>query len=142
MARAAIAVALVASSACVKPHRVEIPVQTIPTTTTSAPPTTVRVSRSYVVRVVPIPRATPSAEWASLVTELWGPAAPTAFRVIRCESGGRPDAVGPQTRYGRARGLFQVMNGPMEVVANIRTAFAMYQRRGWGPWVSSRGCWA
>jgi hypothetical protein len=37
--------------------------------------------------------------------------APTALRIAKLESGYRCNAVGPRTRHGRARGVFQVMPG-------------------------------
>jgi hypothetical protein len=36
---------------------------------------------------------------------------PTALRIAKLESGFRCNAVGPKTRHGRARGVFQVMPG-------------------------------
>jgi hypothetical protein len=36
---------------------------------------------------------------------------PTALRIAKLESGYRCNAVGPQTRHGRAKGVFQVMPG-------------------------------
>ena len=36
---------------------------------------------------------------------------PTALRIAKLESGYRCNAVGPKTRHGRARGVFQVMPG-------------------------------
>ena len=101
------------------------------------------VSRSY-VRHPPTTGArrvltvTWAASWRALVAQLFGPAAPTAFRVIQCESGGNPNAHNPSG----ATGLFQILEGPYDPTANVEEAFRMWQQRGWEPWAASEHCWA
>lgn len=52
-----------------------------------------------------------------------------------CESRGDQNAVGPSTRYGRAKGLMQVMGyGSFDPATNIAQAWAIYSKRGWAPW--------
>jgi hypothetical protein len=59
----------------------------------------------------------------------------TAFRIMMCESGGNPNAIGPPTRYGRAAGLMQILpNGSLDPATNMKQAWAKYQSRGWQPW--------
>jgi hypothetical protein len=117
---------------------------TVLETTTTAdlarPSTPARASRS---RPLPTSASPPGAcdavhAWQPLVACLWGPAAPTAFRVVGCESGGNPNAREPHTG---AAGLFQILGGPFDPEANVRRAFAMWQARGWQPWVASQHCW-
>lgn len=76
-------------------------------------------------------------EWHALVSCLWREAASTAFRVVHCESGGRPDAHNSSDHNG----LFQIHHGPYDPEANTRLAYSMYRRRGWQPWNASRRCW-
>lgn len=76
--------------------------------------------------------------WEALILSLWGDEAPTAFRVVGCESGWDPNNVNPTSD---ARGLFQILHGPLDPIANIRLAYRMYALRGWQPWISSRTCW-
>lgn len=55
-----------------------------------------------------------------------------AFNVMWCESKGNPNARNPRST---ATGLFQILNGPIDPVANVRLAHQMYSKRGWQPWV-------
>lgn len=113
-----------------------------PTTTTEAPrPTTTHASRSLVHPRPTVPRVQPAptyaGDWVSLIASLpWDSA--TALRIVRCESGGNPNAY---NRSSGATGLFQILNGPFDPIANVRTAFGMWQSRGWQPWYSSARCW-
>lgn len=60
----------------------------------------------------------------------------TAQRILFCESRGDQNAVGPQTRYGRAQGLMQILpGGSFDPATNIAQAWQKYQARGWQPWV-------
>lgn len=73
--------------------------------------------------------------WDGLLAQYsWNQA--TAFRIMMCESGGNPRAIGPQTRYGRAQGLMQILpNGSLDPATNMAQAWGKYQRAGgWGPW--------
>lgn len=107
-------------------------------TTTSAPPrvTARRASRSRPRSVPAVPAGAPS-EWRSLVLSLpWD--AGTALRIIQCESGGNPNAY---NRSSGATGLFQILHGPFDPIANVRLAFSMWSSRGWQPWATSASCW-
>lgn len=55
-----------------------------------------------------------------------------AFRVMWCESTGNPNARNP---HSTARGLFQILGGPLDPQANVALAYKMYSQRGWSPWV-------
>lgn len=112
--------------------------------TTSTPPvrnSPARASRSrtsttrIAVRVVGSGDCLYDGNWRDLVSCLWGSAAPQAFRVVQCESGGDPNNTGPLTRYGRARGLFQIMNGSYDPETNVRQAWAKYVVNRWRQWV-------
>ncbi len=61
-----------------------------------------------------------------------------AYQVMMCESRGDPGAVNASSG---ATGLFQILGGPSDPVANVALAYDMYSHRGWQPWSSSRGCW-
>jgi soluble lytic murein transglycosylase-like protein len=55
-----------------------------------------------------------------------------------CESKGDPYDVGPQTRYGKAYGLMQILpDGSFDPVVNMEQAWAKYVGRGhtWSAWV-------
>lgn len=97
---------------------------------------TPEVSRSETVpRQVDASRLT--GDWQSEVLKLpWDTA--TALRIVGCESGGRPWVVNPTSG---AAGLFQILGGPLDPIANVDLAFSMWRVRGWQPWVSSRRCW-
>lgn len=63
---------------------------------------------------------------------------PEAERVIQCESGGNPEAVGDR---GASLGLFQLWYGHFRAGENWRSprenaavALRVYQREGWRPW--------
>lgn len=114
------------------------PTSTVASTTTTArprPPVT-HASRSY-VRPQAVAPTVVAGDWAALVSSLPWDAA-TAMRIVSCESGGRPWAVNPSSG---AAGLFQILGGPLEPLANVRLAFSMYSQRGWQPWYSSAKCW-
>jgi hypothetical protein len=55
-----------------------------------------------------------------------------AFAVMYCESKGNPYADNPSSS---ATGLMQILDGPMDPLANMSQAYSMYQDRGWQPWV-------
>jgi hypothetical protein len=61
-----------------------------------------------------------------------------AYQVMMCESHGDPGAVNSNSG---ATGLFQILGGPSDPVANVALAYDMYSHRGWQPWSSSSGCW-
>lgn len=69
----------------------------------------------------------------------------TALAIIRCESGGDPNARNPTSS---ATGLLQILGGPTDPAANIDLGWSMYNQpargggiRGWTPWNESRSCW-
>ena len=92
-------------------------------------PTTTTVRRVLTV--------TWAAGWRQLISQLFGAAAPTAFRVVQCESGGNPDAHNPSG----ANGLFQVLGGSFDPDTNVEEAYRMWRQRGWEPWTASEHCW-
>lgn len=119
-----------------------------PLTTSTAHPALPRASRSMAVqgrspaapaRPPIAPRSTAGVEqWRALVSQYPWPVE-EALRVMKCESGGRADAVGPRyvDRYGKSHwpmSLFQVMDGPADPAANVAVAYGMWARAGWGPW--------
>lgn len=89
-----------------------------------------------------------------LIDEHFGKQATNARKVMACESGGRPDAVGDKhlsylkdgIKYGESYGLFQIRYLPgrpspeelLDQEFNIKYAAAMQQDQGWGPWTCSR----
>jgi soluble lytic murein transglycosylase-like protein len=83
------------------------------------------------------PQVREAGNWRALVASFaWDVG--TALRIIQCESRGNPNARNPRSS---ARGLFQILGGPLDPEANVRLAFSMYSSRGWQPWNASRGCW-
>lgn len=89
-------------------------------------------------RVVrPVPAVSGPVDWKALVAQYpWDVA--VAERIVWCESRGDPNA---RNRSG-ATGLFQILGGPIDPVANVATAYDMYRTRGWQPWSASRYCWS
>lgn len=69
------------------------------------------------------------AEAAGLPPEL-------AFAVVDTESSGRPDAVGPPTRYGQARGFFQLLPQTAQAYGLDRTTRCRTSRAGSSCWAS------
>jgi len=57
--------------------------------------------------------------------------------IMKCESGGNPNA---HNRSG-ATGLFQILGGPYNPIANIALAHTMWSTRGTQPWAASSSCW-
>ena len=85
----------------------------------------------------PAPPASGPVDWKSLVAQYpWDVA--VAESIVWCESRGNPNA---RNRSG-ATGLFQILGGPIDPVANVATAYDMYRARGWQPWSASRYCWS
>ena len=93
-----------------------------------------------VARVTPRPAPPPSSgpvDWKALVARYpWDVG--VAERIVWCESRGNPNA----RNSSGATGLFQILGGPIDPVANVARAYEMYRTRGWQPWSSSRSCWA
>lgn len=89
-----------------------------------------------------------------LIDENFGDQANNARKVMKCESGGRPDAVGDTSLtfyqdgilYGYSVGLFQIrrLKGRPEKEQlldpefNIRYAADMQRAQGWQPWSCKR----
>lgn len=144
-------VCLLAVSACGAPsvtaaRRSAPPYRDLPepasttTTTTVVPVTRAAVrhpSRARRTTVATAARTGGCEAWRATVERYPWPV-DTALRVMKCESGCRPDARNPRST---ATGLYQILNGPLAAEANIAQAAAMHARRGWQPWNASRGCW-
>lgn len=73
--------------------------------------------------------------WTPIVTRYPWPNLNRVWNVMACESEGDQAATGIPTRYGRARGLLQILNGPYDPAANVARAWEM-SRGGtdWSPW--------
>ncbi len=73
---------------------------------------------------------------AALAASPWPVATwPTVERIIQCESGGNPNAIGP----GGHRGLMQVdprLHGPVpaDPAGQLKQAYDVYKKQGWGAW--------
>ncbi len=96
-----------------------------------------------------------AADWRPLLEQFFRPEhVDKALRVIRCESGGDPNAKNPRST---ASGLFQHLGSLWEAraikaglgeadifdpVANVAAAaWLVYEGGGWGHWNPSRHCW-
>jgi soluble lytic murein transglycosylase-like protein len=96
-----------------------------------------RVARSARVAARPAPRSSGPVDWKAIVARHpWDVA--VAERIVWCESRGNPDA----RNSSGATGLFQILGGSLDPVANVARAYEMYRARGWQPWSTSRSCWA
>lgn len=111
---------------------------TTSTTTSTVPPTTTTVKPKAPKPVAaPKPQAPPKAGcaqpecWRSEIAKYSWPVE-QAMKVMRCESGGNPNAVNERSN---ARGLFQILGGTLDPVENIAHAHRMWLKRGWQPWV-------
>lgn len=79
-----------------------------------------------------------TSSWQACIASLsWSVG--TAMAIVRCESGGNPNA---RNRRSSATGLFQILGGPTDPIANVMQAYSMWRSRGWQPWNASRSCWA
>lgn len=95
------------------------------------------------------------SDWRPLVAAFFKPQhVDRALRIIRCESGGRPDAKNPGST---ASGLFQHLASMwperateagwdgadvFDPVANVAVAaWLVYHGGGWSHWGASRACW-
>jgi soluble lytic murein transglycosylase-like protein len=85
----------------------------------------------------PAPPSSGPVDWKAIIRRHpWDVG--VAERIVSCESRGNPNA---RNRSG-ATGLFQILGGPLDPVANVARAYDMYRARGWQPWSTSRSCWA
>ena len=84
----------------------------------------------------PAPSSSGPVDWKAIVARYpWDVG--VAERIVWCESRGNPNA-----RNGSgATGLFQILGGSLDPVANVARAYEMYRARGWQPWGTSRSCW-
>jgi soluble lytic murein transglycosylase-like protein len=82
-------------------------------------------------------------QWIPLLKKHFGSQWSNALRVMACESGGRPGAIGPTDSKGyNPIGLMQIKNfaGRPSTEAlkdgetNIQWAAGMQRAQGWGPW--------
>ncbi len=82
--------------------------------------------------------------WRPLVSKYFGSATPQALAIIKCESGGNPNATNHNSNGSTDRGLFQInschgANSTYNVEANIAYAYKLSRGgRNWSPWVCSR----
>lgn len=89
------------------------------------------------------------ASVAGMIYEVFGPHAPSAMNIARCESGFNPNAYNPQPVLGsHAMGVFQILypstwmttpqaaSSPYDARANILAAHAIFVRDGysWREW--------
>jgi hypothetical protein len=75
------------------------------------------------------------ARWINLVEKYFPAEIYKTCRVMACESGGNPGAVGPRQPNGSyPQGLMQILNGPFDPEANMALAARMRASRGWQPW--------
>lgn len=147
-------------------HRPYRDLDTPRTTTTTLRTTTTRASRSTVAtrretgltlpvarsegealpqaapeRTSPTPAAVSCGEWRELLAGQSWPLE-KACRVMMCESGGNPDAIGERNvvtvngvrRVVYPHGLFQVLDGSFDPETNVVQAAAKWAARGWQPW--------
>ncbi len=85
----------------------------------------------------PTPPSSGPVDWKAIVARYpWDVA--VAERIVWCESRGNANA----RNSSGATGLFQILGGSVDPVANVARAYEMYRARGWQPWSTSRGCWA
>ncbi|HEU5229767.1 MAG TPA: transglycosylase SLT domain-containing protein [Ktedonobacteraceae bacterium] len=90
-----------------------------------------------------------NADITNMIYETFGPYAPSAMRIARCESGLNPNAYNPQPVLGsHAMGVFQILypstwmttpqsaSSPYNARANISAAHAIFARDGfsWREW--------
>lgn len=90
-----------------------------------------------------------NASVASMIHEIFGPHAPSAMKIARCESGFNPQAYNSQPVMGsHAMGVFQILypstwmttpqaaSSPYDARANILAAHAIFVRDGysWREW--------
>lgn len=108
---------------------------TVPPTPTQAPPTpTVQVRAASVY--TPIPHSGGVEQWRELVASIFPAwAVDAALSVIRCESGGNPNATGAAGE----RGLFQIhplhFDSTHDPEGNVRAAYRISGGgAGWGAW--------
>lgn len=75
------------------------------------------------------------ARWTHLVEQYFPNEIYKTCRVMACESGGNPGAVGPRQPNGTyPQGLMQILSGPFDPEANMALAASMRAKRGWQPW--------
>ena len=77
--------------------------------------------------------------WRELVYSYHDWDAPLMMRVSWCESRWEPQAI---ETGSDAVGLFQVLGGSTDALANVRQAHALWLEQGYSAWDSSRGCWS
>ncbi len=75
------------------------------------------------------------ARWVDLVVKYFPGEVYKTCRVMACESGGNPGAIGPRQPNGSyPQGLMQILGGPFDSEANMALAASMRASRGWQPW--------
>jgi len=84
----------------------------------------------------PAPPSSGPVDWKAIIARhSWD--VRVAERIVWCESRGNPNA----RNSSGAAGLFQILGGSLDPVANVARAYEMYRARGWQPWSTSRSCW-
>jgi hypothetical protein len=112
-----------------------------PATPTPVPPAPTPPPAQPTLTPAPVPAITlPSDQILTLVCSYAWPC-DQALKVMWCESGGRPGAVGRDVNYGlfqlnqvHARRIADFWNGWMDPAKNVQWAFEIWSRRGWQPW--------
>lgn len=89
------------------------------------------------------PASYSASQWDTLLQQYFGDNWQYAHKIMMCESGGNPNAIGPTDTQGyNPIGLFQIKNMPgrpttqqlKEPVTNISYAASMVASQGWKPW--------
>jgi hypothetical protein len=91
--------------------------------------------------VTPAPGSPLSAEQIQALVCSYAWPCDEALRVMWCESGGRPSAIGRGANYGlfqmnqvHARRIPEFWTSWMDPVKNIEWAYQLWLRQGWRPW--------
>lgn len=112
------------------------------TTTTTRFTTPGPIARAAAPRPPPTKPNTGGVEqWRPLLAAYGDWDVDLMLAIMRCESGGNPDA---RNASSGAAGLLQIYParaGSFDPVTNIAQGHAKWAASGYSPWVSSRSCW-
>jgi hypothetical protein len=100
------------------------------------------ITKKAVKAVREQPRANQSGveQWRPLVSKYFGSATNTALTIMKCESGGRANAMNVNSGGSIDRGLFQInschgTHSTFDPEKNVAYAYRLYRSSGWKPWV-------